>query len=86
MTGKVRLYRGDLAVTTMAQVFFEIYRLIHLTNRDTPYGKVMLLNMTSPEIVYAIVTSSERVQNSTENKRNNLSFFVDPFTPDTILT
>jgi len=26
MTGKVRTYRGDLAVTTMAQVFFAIYR------------------------------------------------------------
>jgi len=26
VTGKVRLYRGDLAVTTMAQVFFAIHR------------------------------------------------------------
>jgi hypothetical protein len=45
----------------------------------------MLLYMVSPEVDYAALVGFKDLQNLTENKRNNLSFFVDPFTRDTIL-
>lgn len=86
MTGKVILYRGDLAVTTMAQASFVIYRLKNYTYRDTSSCKVLLLYMMSPEVDYSTLIILQRLQNQVQNKRNNLSFFVDPFTRDTILT